>query len=102
MKAAAYIGRVGGLAVALGIGAAIASAVAQADTDSTPSPGPRAAASRVHATTAPRTAAPKRQAATASRATTATSVFQQAAYNPALAVDGDFGPNTHLIVCSFL
>ncbi|MGV1088542.1 MAG: cellulase family glycosylhydrolase [Mycobacterium sp.] len=86
MRAAAYIGRVGGLAVALGIGAAIASAVAQADTDSTPSPGPRAAASRVHATTAPRTAAPKRQAATASRATTATSVFQQAAYNPAHAL----------------
>ena len=25
----------------------------------------------------------------------------QAAYNPAIAVDGDFGPNTHLIVCSF-
>ena len=84
MKAAEYIGRVGGLAIALGIGAAIGSAMAHADT-SDPSPNrPHRSASAAAVSPgprAPRVAAPKQRAAI-TRPVNPTVIFQQVAYNP--------------------
>ena len=83
MKAAGYIGRVGGLAIALGIGAAIGSAMAHADSgDPSPNRSHRSASAAAVSPgpQAPRTAPKQRSAAT--RPVTATAVFGQVAYNP--------------------
>ena len=80
MRAAVFIGRVGGLAIALGIGAAIGSAVAHADRGD---PGPTRPSR--HEVAAPVNTGPRAKPKN-TRPITATSVTQEVVYNPVHAI----------------